>query len=153
MDRKELRKSLIQIAEDILNRFNSELVELEINRQKEDMHIVFYVYKESGVSIDDCVDISRAIESVIDERDLIENNYFLEVSSPGLDRPIKSDDDLRRNMNNDIEIKLYAPIDGKKLYEGKINSYDKQSIEFTIEGEKKIIPRNKIALMRQVIKF
>ena len=112
-----------------------------------------FIFKEEGISLDDCDTISRAIEEELDKEDLIEESYYLEVSSPGLDRPIKTQDDLRRNKGKLVGAKLFAPIDGNKVYEGVIVSYTKDTVTLKDEDKKIELPLKSISKMSQKIVF
>ncbi len=91
-----------------------DLVDIEFVRENAEQFLRFYIGKREGVSIDDCQKVSEAVGNKLDEIDPIEGSYYLEVSSPGLDRPLKTDKDLKRNIGKEIEISLYKNIDGKK---------------------------------------
>lgn len=112
-----------------------------------------FIYKEDGISLDDCDTMSRAIEEELDKEDIIEESYYLEVSSPGLDRPIKTQDDLRRNKGKLVEAKLFAPLDGNKLYEGVLASYTKDTVILDNEGKEVELPLKSISKMSQKIVF
>ena len=84
---------------------------------------------------------------------MIDTSYYLEVSSPGLDRPIKTDQDIKRNLEKEVEVNLYKSINGKKHIEGILIDYDENTVTIQIEEEKMIIPRELISLMRQIIHF
>jgi len=89
-------------------------VDLEFVKEDGDCFLRFFIGKAGGITIDDCQRTSEIIGDRLDELDLIENSYYLEVSSPGLDRPLKTDKDLKRNIGMNIELSLYKNIDGKK---------------------------------------
>ena len=113
-----------------------------------------YADKEGGINIDDCVLISRALEAKLDEDDFIQEAYILEVSSPGLGRPLKKDKDFERSIGRDVEIKLYRPIEKQKEWEGTLVSYDNDSITITLEdGANMEIKRSDIALIRLALDF
>ncbi len=85
----------------------------------------------------------------MDEKDYISENYIFEVSSPGLDRPLKKEKDFVRSIGKDVEIRLYKPIDKKKEYVGTLESYDKNSVTIALEdGQKMTFERSAIALIR-----
>lgn len=154
MKKSELLKQVSEIAIKAADKLGYELVDVEYqNGDKHDLLSIF-IYKEDGIDLNDCTDMSRSIEDEIDNKDIIENPYYLEVSSPGLDRPIKTQDDYRRNKNKLVEVKLYAPLDGNKNYEGKLNNYDEENIYLLMEDEKEIkLPIKSVSMMRQKIIF
>ncbi|MDO4565391.1 MAG: ribosome maturation factor RimP [Clostridia bacterium] len=110
------------------------LCDVEFQKEYGDWVLTLFIDKDGGVNIDDCELVSRAIEPILDESDPIEQTYFLSVSSLGLDRPLKKDADYQRNLGKLIQVKLYAPINGKKEHIGTLESFDAES--FTLKPEK-----------------
>ena len=143
-----------QLVQPIIDENNFELVDVEYVKEGANWYLRVYADKEGGINIDDCVLLSRALEAKLDEEDFIEEAYILEVSSPGLGRPLKKDKDLERSLGKDVEIKLYRPIDKQKEWEGTLVSYDAESITVCLEEEKEMtIARNDIALVRLALDF
>ena len=97
-----------------------ELVDLEFVKEGVNWYLRVYIDKEGGVSIDDCELVSRALEAKLDEHDPIEQAYILEVSSPGIDRPLKKDADFVKYQGEIIDVKLYKAQNGSKQYQGKL---------------------------------
>ena len=95
-----------------------ELVDVEYVKEGSNWYLRIYADKEGGINIDDCVLISRALEEKLDKEDFIKDAYILEVSSPGLGRPLKKDKDFARSIGKSVECKLYRAIDKKKEFEG-----------------------------------
>lgn len=145
----KLNEISIRVAEDL----GYEIVEVAYKKVTPHSLVSIFIFKEEGISLDDCDTISRAIEEELDKEDLIEESYYLEVSSPGLDRPIKTQDDLRRNKGKLVEAKLFAPIDGNKVYEGVIVSYTKDTVTLEDEDKKIELPLKSISKMSQKIVF
>lgn len=150
---KEIIKKVNEIAEKIALEYGYEIVEVAYKKSTPHSLLSVFIYNEDGVSLDDCDKMSRAIESVLDEEDLIEESYYLEVSSPGLDRPIKTSSDLRRNKGKLVEAKLFAPLDGKKIYEGVIVSYTDDSVTLENDNKEVTLPLKSISKMSQKIVF
>ena len=143
-----------QLVQPIIDENNFELVDVEYVKEGANWYLRVYADKEGGINIDDCVLLSRALEAKLDEEDFIEEAYILEVSSPGLGRPLKKDKDFERSLGKDVEIKLYRPIDKQKEWEGTLVSYDAESITVCLEEEKEMtIARNDIALVRLALDF
>ena len=99
---------------------NLELFDLEFVKEGPNWYLRIYIDKEGGVTIDDCEAVSRAAEKLLDEKDPIDHAYILEVSSPGIDRPLKRDQDFERYRGREVEIRLYKPLDGAKVFTGKL---------------------------------
>ena len=105
------------------------------------------------MNIDDCERVSRAVDPLLDEADPIEQAYMLSVSSLGLDRPLKKDADYTRNLGKRIEIKLFAPKDGKKEFKGELVSFDETNVVVRLEKGELTLERKAIALARPELIF
>lgn len=113
-----------------------------------------YIYHENGVDLDLLEKVHRTIDPILDEADPTDNNpYNLNVSSPGLDRPFKTDRDFERNIGKEVEVRLYKNVDGKKYFEGVLNSFSNESIEIESNGKSLTFDRQNLAKVSQLIKF
>jgi ribosome maturation factor RimP len=122
----------------VINDLGYELVEVEYAKKYDQMNLTVFIDNETGISLDDCEKVHNAIDPVLDELDPTEGApYILNVSSEGLDRPLKSERDFNKNMNKDIEISLFAALNGKKKYVGTLISRDIEST--TIKENDKIL--------------
>ena len=108
------------ILEPIIAEKGLELVDLEFVKEGVNWYLRVYIDKDGGVNIDDCEAVSRALEVKLDEKDPIEQAYILEVSSPGIDRPLKKDADFVKYQGEIIDVKLYKAQDGSKQYQGRL---------------------------------
>ena len=138
----------------IIEANNFELVDVEYVKEAGTWYLRAYIDKEGGIAIDDCELVSRALGEKLDELDFIEDSYILEVSSPGLGRPLKKDKDFERNLGNEVEIRLYKAINKQKEFFGILTAYDKDTV--TIEQEDKedmTFNRQEIALIRLALDF
>lgn len=154
MSKLSLRQQLFEIGQHETEQFGYELVDMEYKRNQKPQVLTYFVYHPDGVNLDVCADISHAIGKQLDELDLIPNAYQLEVSSPGLDRPIKTLDDYRRNLGKLVEFKLYAAQDGQKDFLGTIKDYDENTVTIIDEsGEETTFDQDSIAIMKQAIVF
>lgn len=137
-----------------LENLGYELVDIEFIQESGDFYLRFYIYKEEGISLDDCEIVSKYLDTRLDELDPINRQYYLEVSSPDLNRPLKTNDDLRRNLNVDLVVNLYKKIDNSKSFEGTLINYDDESITLLIdENKEKKIDREDISLIKVLLKF
>lgn len=140
-------------AEEISENLDFELVDVEYLKEHGDFFLRIYIDKPGGINLDDCQKMSERLSEILDEEDFIKDSYYLEVSSPGLDRPLKTDKDLKRNLDRDIEVRLYKALDNKKALVGKLESFNDDEIHI-VENEETIkIPREIISLIRPAIKF
>lgn len=130
-----------------------ELCDVEFIKEYGDWVLTLYIDKEGGVNIDDCERVSRAVDPMLDEADPIEQAYMLSVSSLGLDRPLKKDADYTRNLGKRIEIKLFAPKDGKKEFKGELVSFDETNVVVRLEKGELTLERKAIALARPELVF
>lgn len=130
---KNTRSVVEEIAIPIIESMGLTYVDTEYAKQGQDWQLTIYIDKEGGVQFEDCEAVSRAVEAVLDERDPIAEKYILCVSSPGLDRPLKTARDFKRCLGQEIDVKLYKPFDGMKEYTGTLTAYTPDSI--TIETD------------------
>lgn len=133
------KRDIIRRTEEILNEILVDedifLVEVDYTKENNIYYLKVYLDTEDGITIDQCSDVSRVLSNKLDELDYIEDSYFLEVSSPGLDRPFKTYEDFKRNINELIEVNLYAKKNGEKLYTGKLINIEDDSITIKIENK------------------
>lgn len=131
-----------------------ELVDVEYVKEGSNYYLRAYIDKEGGITIDDCEAVSRELSDLLDVEDFIPEAYFLEISSPGLGRQLKKDKDFARSIGEDVEVKLYKPLNKKKEFEGELVSYDEVNIVLGISEEETItIPRAGIAMIKLAIHF
>jgi ribosome maturation factor RimP len=146
-----------ELAEPIFQELGIELVEIEFVKEGKSWFLRVYIDKDNGVDIEDCGLVSEKLSEKLDELDPIPHNYFLEVSSPGAERPLKKDKDFQRAIGKNVFIKTYEPIDGEKSFEGTLLEFDGQhvKIEMKIKTRKKTIdiPYEKVANARLAVTF
>ncbi|MBO5394376.1 MAG: ribosome maturation factor RimP [Clostridia bacterium] len=142
----------------IIEELGYEVVEVEYVKKSDGMNLTFYIDSDNGIQIEDCEKVSKPIDGPLEEVNPTDDQpYILSVSSPGLDRPIKTDKDFKRNLNKQIEVTLFAKVDGRKKFEGELISYNDTSFvikEIVKNNEKEIsFDRNQVAHIVPVIKF
>lgn len=154
MNKKAILKSVGNTCELLATDLNYELVDIEYVKESGSYYLRIYVDKPGGVTLDDCQTMSMAVSEKLDENDPFKEAYYLEVSSPGLDRPLKTDKDLKRNLGKDIEIKLYKAFNNRKSYEGKLEDFNDSEIVILDESNSNIkIPKEIISSIKLAIKF
>lgn len=136
-----------------INELGYELVDIEFKTESGENFLRFFIYNEEGITIEDCEKVSRFLDVKLDELDPINKQYYLEVSSPDLNRPLKTDDDLRRNLGTIVEVGLYKKINGSKNYQGELISYDDDSITLEIDEEEVKLERKDISIIKVAIIF
>ncbi|MCR5700974.1 MAG: ribosome maturation factor RimP [Lachnospiraceae bacterium] len=157
MTKKEIEDVCTKLVTPIIDAGGFELVDVEYVKEGSSYYLRVYADKEGGINIDDCVDISRQLSPLLDEYDKeIKDAYILEVSSPGLLRPLKKDKDFERKLGSMLEIKLYKTLDGTKTkeFEAELESYDSHTITVLMDDDNTVvIDRSNIALVRPAIEF
>lgn len=154
MNKREVVKVVKEIGESISEQNGYHLVDVEFVKEGPNFFLRIYIDKPGGITIDDCQIVSEAINKELDEIDPIDVSYYLEVSSPGLDRPLKTDKDLNRNVGKDVEVKLYQNVEGKKKLIGELLSFDKNMVKIVDDelGEMEIL-RTNIAKINLAVRF
>ena len=136
-----------------------ELSRTEFVKEGQDWYLRVYVDKVEGegygtMGTDDCEAISRYLSEKLDEADPIKQNYYLEVSSPGMDRPLISDKDFARFMGSQIEVRLYKALDGSKFYTGTLTGYEDGKVTIRDEKGKEItLQKNDAAKINLAVIF
>ena len=138
----------------VLEQHQFELVDVEYVKEAGSWYLRVYIDKEGGIAVDDCEVVSREADPILDTDDCIEESYILEVSSPGLGRPLKKEKDFARSIGKDVEIRLYKAIDKQKEFTGTLTSYDADSVTLTMEdGSERTFEKSGIALIRLAFDF
>lgn len=130
-----------------------DLYDVEYQKEQGIWVLTLYIDKDGGVSIDDCESVSRAVEPILDEKDPIADSYYLSVSSVGLDRPLKLDKDFARNMNKEIIVRLYAPVEKKKEFTGILKAFDETGFTVDCKGTERSFLRKDAAKIVPFIDF
>ncbi len=149
----KLTDDVKEVVEPIIIEKGMELVDIELKKEYGQDNLYIYIDKDGGVDLNDCELIHNAVNDPIDKLDPIKTPYNLCISSPGLDRPLKTKRDFEKKMNQDVEVSLYKAINKIKKFEGKLVAYDGDTCDIEVKG--KIIKLNikDIALIRAAIKF
>lgn len=150
--REEYEQRAEKLLMPVIQSNGFELVDVEYVKEAGTRYLRAYIDKEGGITIDDCELVSRAFGELLDTEDFIEESYILEVSSPGLGRPLKKEKDFARGIGKDVEVKLFKPLSKEKKekdFFGTLKSYDDTSVTIVQEGgEELTLERSAIALIR-----
>lgn len=131
-----------------------ELVDVEYVKEAGNWYLRGYIDKPGGITVNDCETVSRAFSDKLDEDDFIEDSYIMEISSPGLDRPLKKEKDFARSIGKLVEIRTYRPIEKQKEFSGVLTAYDSSSVTIQEEEEtERTFDKKDIALIRLAIDF
>lgn len=128
MERREVVRNAWRELEPELQLYGVELVEVEYGRQGASDLLRLFIDKEGGVTIDDCADMSRQVSAVLDKLNIIDNEYMLEVSSPGIDRPIRKPADFEAYVGEAIRLQTDVPVDGRKRFRGVLSGFEEGMI-------------------------
>ena len=142
-----------RFLEPIMQENQFELVDVEWVKEAGTWYLRAYVDKEGGISVDDCEVVSRRLSDWLDKEDFISESYILEVSSPGLGRPLKKDKDFARSIGKDVDVKLYRARDKRKDFTGVLKAYDEDTVTIEEEGKELVFERGEIALIRMAYDF
>ena len=138
----------------LLEKYKFELVDVEYVREAGLWYLRAYIDKEGGITVDDCEVVSRELGDWLDKEDFIADSYILEVSSPGLGRPLKKEKDFARSLGKAVEVRLYRPINRQKEFTGTLSAYDDKTVTLTMEdGSEAVFEKADIALIRLALDF
>ena len=154
MKKSEIVDRVEKMVTAITDEKGYETVDVEYVKEAGQFYLRVVVDKEGGISLNECEEVSRELSPKLDENDFIEENYYLEVSSPGIDRALKRDKEFVKYKGRDVEIKLYKAIDGVKQFEGELVGLDEENnIVVIINNEEMKFNREDVAIIRLAIKF
>ena len=153
MQAKEVEALITAMVEPLLQDTGLTLVDVEYVKEAGNWYLRGYIDKPGGITVNDCEAVSRAFSDKLDENDFIEDSYIMEISSPGLDRPLKKEKDFARSMGKLVEIRTYRPIEKQKEFCGILNAYDESSVTIDEDGQLRTFDKKDIALIRLAIEF
>lgn len=154
MNKKQIENLSKELVLPIVEAKGFELVDVEYVKEYNQMYLRIYIDKEDGITIDDCQEVSIAFNDEIEKVDPIEENYFLEVSSPGIDRPFKTDSDFEKNIGEEVEVNLYKAKNGRKRFSGEMKSFDSEVVVISEEdGVEVEFIRSEISKINRAVKF
>lgn len=146
-------EALEKLATDVCERHGVYIYNTEYKKEGSEYFLRLFIDKDGGVTIEDCENVSREISPLLDDLTFIKEAYIFEVSSPGIDRALTRDWHFEKVMGEEIEIKLFAPLDGKKEISGVLTGYS-DGIITVLENNKEItIEKSKAASVRLAFKF
>ena len=138
----------------IIKQAGYDVIEVEYVKKSDGMNLTFYIDNDDGITLIDCEKVSKLIDPLLEELNPTDNNaYILNVSSPGIDRPLKTERDFFRNLEKEISITLFAKKKKKKKIEGILKSFDEKTISLLVNNDLKQIEKTKIAHIVPIIKF
>lgn len=143
MDKNALVEKIEELVKPIADELNYELYYVEYIKENGDFYLRIYIDKPEGISLNDCEALSRRVSDMLDVEDPISDSYYLEVSSPGLNRGLYKEEHFKRYIGKDVFVKFTGSLSGHKNIKGILKAVDEESI--TVEGEIELnIPKSKI---------
>lgn len=153
MDKKKITEQVTELVLSIVEAAGLELVDVEYVRER-DWFLRVFIDKEGGIDIDDCSAVSNALAKLLDEKDFIKDQYYLEVSSPGIDRPLKKDKELEAHYGTKVDLAFYVPFNGSKQLTVVLTGHDADNLQVTDAKNKPMtIERKLVASVRPHIDF
>lgn len=144
-----------ELVRDAVEECGCVLWDVEFVKEGPDHNLVIYIDKPDGISLTDCEMVNDAVEPIIDEADPIEGSYYLEISSPGLERELKTPEHLEAFLGEEIIVKLFTAFEGKKSYMGVLDAYDAEADSITVKcGDKNVVLERKLcSSIKNVFEF
>ena len=153
MKKKSIAETVSELIEPIVASVGCLLWDVEYVKVGAEYHLIVTIDSDEGITLDDCERVHRAIDPVLDEADPIESSYRLEVSSPGIERELRTDDHILRSLGEVVEAKLFAPdeADGKKQYLGVLTAYEDKTLTLVLQDDsEKKLARQAVSRLRTV---
>lgn len=152
--REEYEQKTEKLLMPIMEANGFELVDVEYVKEAGNWYLRVYIDKPGGITVDDCEVVNRELGDLLDRDDFIDDSYILEVSSPGLGRPLKKERDFIRSKGEEVEIRTYRMVDRQKEFRGVLKAWDKDTVTIeTEDGQEQIFDRDNIALIRLAFDF
>ncbi|MBQ8306590.1 MAG: ribosome maturation factor RimP [Blautia sp.] len=151
--REEYEKQAEMLLSPIVSDFGFELVDVEYVKEAGTWYLRGYIDKPGGITVNDCEAVSRLFSDRLDEKDFIEDSYIMEISSPGLDRPLRKEKDFVRSIGKSVEVRTYKPIDGRKEFAGPLTAFDEATVTIEEDGNERVFSRKDVALVRLAVEF
>lgn len=154
MTTNERKKELEKLIQPVVEDMGFELFDLELSARGKKTMVQIFLDNYDGVSLDNCAEVSREVSTILDVEDIIPLSYILEVSSPGLDRPLRNPQDFKRFRGKMARVVTHEPIEKQTFFKGRIDTSDEKSVELILDSDKHVtIPYNIITRSRLEIEF
>jgi ribosome maturation factor RimP len=148
-----LEDRIAALVEPMVEELNLELVDVQYRKEGPRWYLRLFIDKEGGVNVEDCKKVSERVGQALDEADPIPHSYYLEVSSPGVERPLKKKEDYIRFRGRTIKLRTYAPIDGRRNFHGLLQGLEGDRVILQVDKEQIAIPLEQVAKAHLVLEF
>lgn len=145
-----VEEKIESLVEGKINNLGYELYDVQYVKEGKDYFLRIFIDKDDGIDLNDCEKVSSEINNLLDEADYITDQYFLEVSSPGIERVLRKNKHLKDNIGNDVELKLFKKINNTKLLQGNLIDFNESYITIETDKEKLQIDRKDISIIKTV---
>ena len=146
----KIEEQIEELLESKIKNLGYILYDVEYVKEGKDYYLRIYIDSEKGITLDDCELVSNNITDMLDEKDIIKDQYFLEVSSPGVERVLKKDKHLKSNLGSKVQVKLFKPLDGNKQFIGELKDFDDEFITLEDNSQTKKIERKNIGQIKTI---
>lgn len=146
----KIEEKIESLIEGKIHELGYNLYDVEYVKEGKDYYLRIYIDNEKGITLDDCENVSNNITDLLDDEDYIKEQYFLEVSSPGVERVLKKDKHLKSNIGAKVQVKLFKPYQGQKQYVGILKNFDEQNIQLEISSEIIELERKNIGQIKTI---
>lgn len=150
---KNIEEKVEQLIEKTINKLGYKLYDVEYAKEGKDYFLRIFIDKNEGIDLNDCEKVNDAVNPILDAADYIKEQYFLEISSPGIERTLRKDKHLKQNIGEKVEIKLFKPINKQKNIIGILKDYNAEQIEIETSEEVCKIDRKNISIIKTVYEW
>ena len=150
---KNIEEKVEHLIEKTINELGYELYDVEYAKEGKDYFLRIFIDKNEGIDLNDCEKVNDAVNPILDAADYIKEQYFLEISSPGIERTLRKDKHLKQNIGEKVEIKLFKPINKQKNIIGILKDYNAEQIEIETSEEVCKIDRKNISVIKTVYEW
>ena len=150
---KNIEEKVEQLIEKAINELGYELYDVEYAKEGKDYFLRIFIDKNEGIDLNDCEKVNDVVNPILDNADYIKEQYFLEISSPGIERTLRKDKHLKQNIGEKVEIKLFKPINKQKNIIGILKSYNAEQIEIETSEEDCKMDRKNISVIKTVYEW
>lgn len=150
MAKTNIESRVEELLKGTINALNYDLYDVQYVKEGKDYYLRITIDSPNGIGIEDCEKVNNSINDILDEADFIKDSYFLEVSSPGIERVLRKDSHFEKQIGNKINIKLFKPIDKSKEFEGILTSFSDENIELQLDDKIINIERKNISSVKTV---
>ena len=152
--REDYEAKTEELLKPIVEQYGVSVYDVEYVKEGSNWYLRGYIDKEGGININECVEVSRKFNEKLDQEDFIEDSYTMEISSPGLGRPLKKEKDYVRSMGKELEIRTYRAVNRQKEFYGILTAYDEATVTIEQEdGSSMTFQKSDLALIRLAFDF